>query len=189
MIIARDMKQAVARAQADGWAIEKTSGNHIRLRHPDAAKTVTATWNHPKDSRAVANFQALLRRALREGTSSDASPAPAKPAPKRGRPVSRDPKPAERMAHIPPPEPIVILRQAFDNVTAQLADERKLTATLQRELQAFESLRVAVTRIVADDPSIIPAKRPGRKPKVAKQAEPVVFRPRPVAHRMNGAAS
>jgi predicted RNA binding protein YcfA (HicA-like mRNA interferase family) len=58
------MRDTLADLQKDGWIIETTNGNHIRLQHPDAAEFVIAPKT-TSDHRACLNVRSDCRKALK----------------------------------------------------------------------------------------------------------------------------
>lgn len=70
----KDYKQAVEGLMSQGWSVEKTNGNHLRLEHPDASQPVFASCTPNLSPRSIKNMEAQCKRALRP---AQVLPAPA----------------------------------------------------------------------------------------------------------------
>lgn len=56
----KDVRQLIRAAEAQGWAVSRTRGGHLRWRAPSGALVFTAST--PSDWRALANILSYLRR-------------------------------------------------------------------------------------------------------------------------------
>ena len=59
----RDLRRLVEEARRRGWRVDRTGGDHLRLRHPTGAMIFAAST--PSCPRALRNLQADLRRVER----------------------------------------------------------------------------------------------------------------------------
>jgi len=57
-----ELRTLIAAAEAQGWRVEKTPGNHVRFMSPDVRVPPIVTGSTPSDVRATRNLRSLLRR-------------------------------------------------------------------------------------------------------------------------------
>lgn len=60
----RDLHKLIEQVVARGWEVAKTSGGHLRWKHPSGS--IVFTSSTPSDRRALKNIETHLRRVERQ---------------------------------------------------------------------------------------------------------------------------